>query len=253
MINHNEKNVVIERFISPEYCPVCGKPSYGAISCKKCGLYFFRYQEKHNILEHEKPFFMSYYSGNRLLHNINFLLFLIAISVISILAFTNIPASGDHHINRTKKTDTDTLKENSTADASISNSVSSYQENINSGNDSKTRLLPIDSIMALYNGKESFEEGVSLFEQQNYFEASAKFRQALAFLEKSKHYESIALTSYNIAACYYNTKKYDDSLIYFENALYISHQNGFSKIEMRAIQGKSSALKKLEKITTAGL
>ena len=245
MIKQNEKNESIERFISPENCPVCGQTSRGLISCKNCGLYFFRYYEKQNILDHEGFIFKYiYHSSSKIGHNINWLLFLVTVSVIAIMSFTNISVDEIHNQNKIRIPGT--ISKNTLADASRTKSVNIYQKNPKSSNESKTRLLSMDSMLALYNGKDSFNEAVLLFEQHSYFEAAEKFKQALTFLEKSKHYESIALTNLNIGVCYYNTKKYDDSLLYFENALYLSRENGFSKIETRAIQGKSLVFKKLE-------
>lgn len=239
MTNQNDQNETIGRFRSPVNCPVCGRITYGQVCCRGCGLYFFRYYEKKKVDQEERYTGYNMLSVNKKFYNIIFIFFLMAASVLAIWSITNIDVSGDYFGEEIKVKD---LSKEIAAGTEPYRTAENNREIAENPNDSKN--LPRD-ILTLYNGRESFYEGVSLYEQQRYPEAADKFKQALIFLKKSMHNESIALTNLNLAVCYYNAKNYNDALSYFENALYLSHKSGFSKMELRAIQGKSLTVKKL--------
>lgn len=247
MTNKNEKSVNIERFILPEKCPKCDQFSKGSVTCKKCGLYFYRYNEILKADLNSKDFYegINQVSKKRFINKNNCLLFLIAASIITVFSFSNISISGRQHgINGKNKIEKIVVKK----EVNLKNSeINNFSKTKKRDNKSQLMVATRDSILMLYNGRESFNEGVALYGQKRYSESADKFMRALEILEKSGHMESIAKTKLNLAICYYTLSDYINSLFYFEEVLDISRKNELHKIEEHALQGKSLILDQLDK------
>jgi len=91
----------------------------------------------------------------------------------------------------------------------------------------------------LFEGNNLFNQGVKLNEEKDFTGAAEKFKQALTHLEKSGHFQSIALTNLNLAICYQTLQEGQKALGHFQTALEIARKNSLPKYEAKALQGKS--------------
>ena len=98
---------------------------------------------------------------------------------------------------------------------------------------------PDKTSIHLVEGNILFNQGVILNNEKDFDGAAEKFKNALLFLEKSGHVQSIALTNLNLAICYHTLQEGQTALDHFQTALEIARKNGFQEYEAKALQGKS--------------
>lgn len=204
------ENRTIKKDSVPDICPNCGTKTRGSVSCKRCGLYFFRYQE--NTKNKETPLkgdnsknkVYSFYNGLLIrLEKIYIFYFIIVIIIVLILIKPDF--------------------------------VMRYFDN-------PSEVSSTNQLSGALKGKEFFNKGITSGNASDIIGASKHFQTALTEFKKLKNRRYSALTEMNLALCYRILKKYPAAKKSLDYVIRYAVKTGNRKLEAKALRGKGIIL-----------
>jgi tetratricopeptide (TPR) repeat protein len=89
---------------------------------------------------------------------------------------------------------------------------------------------------SLQLGGTYFKKGARLKNRRDFNGAVENYKKALVHIEQGNYDRLMVLANLNLGTSYRNLRKDQESLVCFEDALYISRKNGFKALEAKALQ-----------------